>query len=143
MKIKKYEIYNHWKDKAITKNFEVKLWKACIAEDEAVKIIEFPDEIACWACGIPPYQTADSDKIEKLWNHDHLLDRAHIFARSKGGGDMPSNLFLLCPNCHAESPDTTNPKNFMPGYITGGSTKIGCKFTKGNWIKQPESEELS
>jgi len=112
MNIKKYEIYNYWKDKAITKDFEVKPWKACEASDEAVKVIEFPDEIVCWACGILPYETVDSEKIEVLWNRDHLLDRAHILARSKGGEDIPSNLFLLCPNCHAESPDTTNPKNF-------------------------------
>jgi len=112
MKTRKYEIYNYWKDKAITKDFEVKLWEACIAEDEAVKIIDFPDEIVCWACGLPPYNSIDTEKVEALWNHDHLLDRAHILAHSKGGKDVPSNLFLLCPNCHAESPDTTNPQNF-------------------------------
>lgn len=112
MNIKKYEIYNYWKDKAITKNFEVMLWDACLAEDEAVKIIDFSDEITCWACGILPYETADYDDIKALWNHDHLLDRAHILARSKGGEDIPSNLFLLCPNCHAEAPDTINLKNF-------------------------------
>ena len=112
MKIKKYEIYNYWKDKAITKDFEVKLWRECTDEDEAVKIVDSPDEIVCWACGILPYKTADTEKIETLWNRDHLLNRAHILAHSKGGEDAPSNLFLLCPNCHAESPDTTNPKNF-------------------------------
>ena len=38
MKTKKYEIYQCWKDKAITKNFEVKRWELCEEEDEAVKI---------------------------------------------------------------------------------------------------------
>ncbi len=112
MKTKKYEIYQYWKDKAITKNFEVKRWELCEEEDEAVKIVDFPDEIVCWGCGILPYHTADSEEIKTLWNQDHLLDRAHITVRSKGGADDPSNLFLLCPNCHEESPDTTNPQNF-------------------------------
>lgn len=112
MNINKYEIYNYWKDKAITKNFEVKLWERCTSEDEAVKIIECSDGIVCWGCGLLPYSTVDSDKIEVLWKHDHLMNKAHILARSKGGEDVPSNLFLLCPNCHEEAPDTTNPKNF-------------------------------
>jgi len=111
-KIKKFEIYNYWKDKAITKDFKVKLWEACVDEDEAVKVIDFPDKIVCWACGVLPYETADTEKLEVLWNRDRLLDRAHILARSKGGKDIPSNLFLLCPNCHAESSDTTNPSDF-------------------------------
>ncbi len=112
METKKYEIYNYWKDKAITKNFEVKLWEACTADDEAVKITDFPDEIFCWACEALPYVIADSDNIKTLWNHDHFLDKAHILAKSKGGEDTPSNLFLLCPNCHVEAPDTTNLQNF-------------------------------
>ncbi len=39
VKTKKYEIYDYWKDKAITKDFEVKLWKECTAEEEAVNIM--------------------------------------------------------------------------------------------------------
>lgn len=30
MNTKKYDIYSYWKDKAITKNFEVKLWNMCV-----------------------------------------------------------------------------------------------------------------
>ena len=109
----KYDIYSYWKNKAITKNFEVKRWNDCIAEDEAINVTGFPDEIYCWACEMPPYNTADTDNIKTLWNQDHLLTKAHILAKSIGGDDSPSNLFLLCPNCHEESPDTTNPINFF------------------------------
>lgn len=112
MKTEKYEICNYWKDKAITKEFKVKLWSECTDEEEAVKIVDFPDEIVCWACGILPFYSIDTENKEKMWNQDHLLNRAHIVAQSKGGDDTPSNLFLLCPNCHEESPDTTNPQNF-------------------------------
>lgn len=132
VKTKKYEIYDYWKDKAITKDFEVKLWKECTAEEEAVNMIDFPDEIVCWACGILPYENADTDNNETLWNHDHLLNRAHILASSKGGEDSPSNLFLLCPNCHDEAPDTTNPKNFYAW--------VYYKRKFDNWMKVYERE---
>ncbi len=113
MKTKKYEIYECWKDKAITKEFLIKRWEDCSAEDEAVKITGYPDEIFCWACQMIPYNTSLSPKIEVYWNQDHFLDRAHILAKSKGGLETADNLFLLCPDCHAESPDTTNPQNFF------------------------------
>ena len=112
MNTNKYKIYSYWKDKAITKQFKIKLWEMCTPEDEAVKIIDFPDEIVCWGCGALPYRSSESKSLAALWNQDHQLDRAHILARSKGGEDIPSNLFLLCPDCHAESPDTINPENF-------------------------------
>lgn len=127
MKTKKYEIYDYWKDKAITKDFEVKLWKECTAEEEAVNIIEFSDSTVCWACGTYSNEVDDTNNIETLWNHDHLLHRAHILASSKGGEDSPSNLFLLCPNCHNEAPDTTNPKNFYAW--------VYYKRKHDNWVK--------
>jgi len=42
----------------------------------------------CWACG---------DRT--------ALERAHILARGAGGNADPSNLFLLCNECHHEQPD--------------------------------------
>ena len=113
MKTKKYDIYSYWSDKAITKSGEVKRIGECTDGEEAVKVTELPDEIFCWACQCPPYRTADTEDSKVLWNKDTLLDRAHILPRSKGGDDSPANLFLLCPNCHAEAPDTTNPRNFF------------------------------
>ncbi|MCD2493641.1 HNH endonuclease [Lacrimispora sp. NSJ-141] len=147
METKKYEIYNYWKDKAITKNFEVKLWEVCTADDEAVKITGFPDEIFCWACEALPYVTADTDNIKTLWNHDHFLNRAHIFAKSKGGEDTPSNLFLLCPNCHAEAPDTTNLQNFYAWVyykrrFDNWVLIYKKEFEKAADIKRVDAEEL-
>ncbi len=31
-----------------------------------------------------------------------ILNLHHVLPRSKGGKDEPSNLELICPNCHAE-----------------------------------------
>lgn len=113
MKVTKYAIYDYWKDKAITNSFEVRHIQDCTPEDKAEAITDLPDTIFCWACCIPPYQTYSTKSLKALWNQDHLLQRAHILAKSKGGEDKPENLFLLCPDCHTEAPDTTNPQNFF------------------------------
>jgi len=39
------------------------------------------------------------------------LERCHIIPHSLGGEDTPSNYVLLCKDCHAEAPNTTNPKD--------------------------------
>lgn len=132
MKTKKYEIYMYWSDKAITKDFEIKRINDCTPEDDAVKITELPDEIFCWACHMPPFQTADAKTLRALWNGDRLLDKAHIVPKSKGGDDSPGNLFLLCPNCHADSPDTTNPKIFFAW--------VRYRIRNENWAKIIERE---
>ena len=43
--ISKFQIYDYWKDKAITKNFDVKCTCDCSDADEAISITEFDDEI--------------------------------------------------------------------------------------------------
>ena len=50
MAISKFQIYDYWKDKAITNKFEIKTKSACTEGDDAIPITEFPDEIFCWAC---------------------------------------------------------------------------------------------
>ncbi|MEI3298622.1 hypothetical protein [Dysosmobacter welbionis] len=44
MAVSKFRIYDYWKDKAITKKFEIKPVSACTKEDDALSITEFPDE---------------------------------------------------------------------------------------------------
>lgn len=61
MAVSKFRIYDYWKDKAITKKFEIKPVSACTKEDDALSITEFPDEIFCWACQMPPYQQGSSE----------------------------------------------------------------------------------
>ena len=113
MAVSKFEIYEYWKDKAITKDFEVKHIQDCTPEDAWIRITEeFPDEVVCWGCGMPPYHMGQHRTIRAIWNQDRLLQKAHIRPKSQKGGDQPENLFLLCPQCHAESPDTVSPRNF-------------------------------
>jgi len=47
----------------------------------------------CWAC------------FKGLGQPSHTPQRAHIVSSQNGGGDEPSNFFLLCRNCHKEQPD--------------------------------------
>ncbi|MCB6203381.1 hypothetical protein [Extibacter muris] len=53
MAITKYEIYNYWKDKYILDSFRVETDVSCEEKAEAVRVIEFSDDICCWACGLP------------------------------------------------------------------------------------------
>lgn len=42
--------------------------------------------------------------------HKRQLQRCHIVPRSLGGPDTPSNLVLLCGQCHAEAPNVADPE---------------------------------
>ena len=118
MAINKFDIYNFWKDKAITNIFEIKDYVDCKEEEGVLPVIEFPDDICCWACGLPSWIISDEkiselDDLEKDWNNEKSLQKAHILAKSLGGPEIANNLFLLCPTCHAESPDTRENANFF------------------------------
>lgn len=39
-----------------------------------------------------------------------LLQRCHIVPRALGGAETPSNLVLLCAQCHAEAPNVADPE---------------------------------
>jgi HNH endonuclease len=98
----KAQIFSHWKDR-------------------------FPDigifvdwgEPSCWACGFhysTKYDVRSSDagwkKILNGWDRVPL-QRCHIVPRSLGGTDEPSNLFLMCRECHDLAPNTALPKIFF------------------------------
>lgn len=38
------------------------------------------------------------------------LQRCHIVPRSLGGSESPSNLVLLCSQCHSEAPNVSDPE---------------------------------
>ena len=53
-----------------------------------------------------------SEAHERCWRcgTTRSLQRCHIVAHSLGGSDEPSNLVILCSECHAESPDVDDPE---------------------------------
>ena len=67
-------------------------------EDSIDVVVEQSGKMCCFACGEPK---------------DHF-DIAHIKPHALGGTDtIPSNLFLLCSTCHADSPDTIYKREFF------------------------------
>lgn len=110
-----YGVFNYWNGKYITESGEV-------SNDDGAKIVENEYLPCCWACGEPVnrkdiFSWDKYDKsVEELWKDKKVnatLQRAHIIAKQFGGPDDPNNLFLLCPDCHYESPDTKNKAVFF------------------------------
>ena len=114
-----YHIFRHWQDKRITAKGEI-VEAPCCSESRRVIDNEFLP--SCWACGMPvnPKDCLSWDKydlsVDEIWKSSRInarLQRCHIVAKQFGGSDEPSNLFLMCPNCHEESPDTQNTAAFF------------------------------
>jgi HNH endonuclease len=52
---------------------------------------------------------AEADKLCWRCAQKRKLERCHIVPRALGGSEKPSNLVLLCGQCHAEAPNVTDP----------------------------------
>lgn len=115
-------IFDYWKDKAITKDGTVILDD--FNDKNSIPVIYDHGEPCCWACARFIYKAFDAKGYEELANYNPRMlydlpivksqyNRCHIVPHQAGGSDEPSNLFLLCEECHEESPDTLNPKNFF------------------------------
>jgi hypothetical protein len=124
--ISHYRIFDYWKDKAITEDGDI-----VDANDEkyfstSIEVIRDYGEPECFACKklvdavleSPKYEKmlVEDDGLKKIWEHKEVskkLQKCHIIPHSLGGDENPKNMFLLCKDCHEESPDTNNPKNFF------------------------------
>lgn len=117
-------IYDYWIDKAITDRGEI-VFEADADFEHTVPAVDLPEEPHCWGCGKPvkgiqhlaSYQRfLDNREFRKMYNltgSGARLNRCHIIPFACGGSDEPSNLFLLCEECHHLSPDTDDPRNFF------------------------------
>jgi hypothetical protein len=98
----KAQIFSHWKDRL----------------RDVGKFVDW-GEPSCWVCGFhygAKYDIKSSDatwsKILDCWDRVPL-QRCHIVPRSLGGTDEPSNLFLMCRECHDLAPNTALPEIFF------------------------------
>ena len=115
-----FSIFDYWKDKAILENGEVVDGRH-IPSQNYIRIMIDWGEPSCWACDKPILTTYEKNEVvekdlSKIWSDRRVkahLNRCHVVPRTRGGEDSPSNLFLMCPTCHKESPDTTNPRAFF------------------------------
>jgi len=74
--------------------------------------IDFPE---CFACSQPMRSKSTRKDPLKYWKdvwNKTSLERAHIIPHSKGGEPVPSNLVLLCRDCHRDNPDSLNETFF-------------------------------
>lgn len=113
-----YSIFRYWRDKAITEQGDV-LDDSNIGSRQVIPNVYLP---SCFACGYPvsPRNIISWDKydmpVEDIWKDkkiNSVLQRCHIVAKQFGGPDTADNLFLLCSDCHRESPDTKNRAAFF------------------------------
>lgn len=116
------DIFEYWKDKAILESGEVvEIKEALNGNNKYQMVVDDWGEPCCWACNKPiigKYEKEREGKVDfnLTWNDDVVkskLQKCHIVPRAKGGEDIPSNMFLMCPTCHEQSPDTINAANFL------------------------------
>jgi len=136
-----YAIFDYWKTKHIDKLGNV-------TDDGDVRIVHDWGEPCCWGCGKiiegvdkdPNYEEwLKQSDFKRIWNHKatkHELNRCHIFPGAMGGKDEPENLFLLCPECHALSPDTSNPNNFFRWVFKRRKEMIMGDMSPESFMKQ-------
>lgn len=116
------DIFRYWRDKEITPQGKVS--EVSDIDKDAVSVVYDCGEPRCWACGEviedvyarSDYEEVLNTDVAKIWDFKEVrskLNRCHIVPKSAGGKNEPGNLFLMCENCHLESPDTENEQNFM------------------------------
>lgn len=77
----------------------------------------FWDEPFCWACrwfweGRYRPTVYTTQAIRKAWDKAPL-QRCHVIPKSLGGSDHPSNLFLMCGDCHDSAPNIDSRDVFL------------------------------
>ena len=97
-------VFDYWKDKAITKDGNV------ISEEEADYVTDIEaiidwEEKRCMACGKYCGDGGYTDTKH--------IERCHIVPKALGGTFEPSNIVLLCKDCHKNSPDCIYPKYML------------------------------
>ena len=121
------QIMEYWKTRAISKEGNVYIdhgYEGCdehlLGKVETEPVIVDWGEPCCFACGRPVdtkiYDMYDFENLEKLWTTKEVtstLNKCHIVPDSLGGKTTANNLFLMCPKCHREAPDTIYPSQFF------------------------------
>ena len=113
-----YDIFNYWKNKVILSDGSIveSVEGGIDTMNDPAPVVYDWGEPSCWACDRPVKNLPITEDLKILWTHPKtksLLNRCHIIPRLLGGKDKPSNLFLMCSECHSLSPDSTNVKAFF------------------------------
>lgn len=107
------QITEYWHGKYLTK--DIKIVDTYV--ENSIPIIDDWGEPSCWGCGLfneSIYKDSTYQQLVKTDNYWDIWDlptakicyqKAHIIPHSVGGSNDVSNYFLLCRQCHQESPD--------------------------------------
>lgn len=125
-------IMEYWKNKYITKDFKISN-----NPKDGIEVINDWGEPSCWACKeqIDIYDNSDygyllENNSSKIWDYSKVkskLNRCHIIPKALGGSNEANNIFLLCEDCHIESPDTIIPEVFF-AWVVNKRSKCQCGF---------------
>ena len=74
----------------------VSYWSKIINDEEININWDDDPENMCWSCAYAPT------------NSDESLQKCHIIPKALGGSDEPSNMVILCVQCHRENPNVNN-----------------------------------
>lgn len=80
---------------------------------------------------------AEAEKLCWRCAHQRNLQRCHIIPRSLGGDESPSNLVLLCAQCHSEAPNVADP-DFMWVWIRAHATPYYGTYWQERGLKEYE-----
>lgn len=115
------QIFDYWKNKCITSDGNVAI-EGEHDRSKSINVVEDWGEPTCWCCGKQinvygnkNYET-DTTTPSKIWDYKNvakILNRCHIVPKSLGGKNESNNLFLMCEDCHVESPDYIDPTYFL------------------------------
>lgn len=139
-----YKIYEYWRDKIIRANGEIVKSEDHYQEGDEI-VVDDAYCPRCWGCGCYVVRDSKIDawinkncssedeefNLKNLWNSKETkskLNRCHIIPGALGGADTPSNLFLMCSECHQLSPDTIYPSMFFKWVLERRK-----KFYMGTW----------
>ena len=139
-----YKIFDYWRDKVIRVDGEI------INSNENYQrgdetVVDDAYCPRCWGCGCYVVRDGKLDNwinkncsgedeefnLKNLWNSKETkskLNRCHIIPGALGGADVPSNLFLMCGDCHHLSPDTKYPSMFFKWVLERRK-----QFLMGTW----------
>jgi hypothetical protein len=139
-----YQIFDYWRNKVIRSNGNIAtLGDDSRKGDEPVVCDCYCPR--CWGCGVAVVNDNQPDKwitvnssneneelnIRAIWDHKNTkakLERCHIIPNLLNGTDTPSNLFLMCVECHQLSPDTIYPDMFFKWVLERRK-----KYIFGHW----------
>lgn len=153
-----YDVFNYWKDKCVDKYGNV-YTEGTTNYDTTVAVVEDWGEPSCWACGLSAIDyssmsESDEAKYIKALEDDsdfglkniysrkdvkHNLQLAHIRAKSLQGNNEPSNILLLCPRCHRDSPDVSNKRMILSWLFKRrkeGTVAIRCMYKATDILKK-------